>query len=97
MLEISEVGVRDLAEFRADRKGHACCPLPASPTWRDRINVFASLCRRIETYRQEAALEQLDDHLLDDIGIDHRTFERMTIQERQAFGRMWRAAYGGFY
>jgi uncharacterized protein YjiS (DUF1127 family) len=94
---MSEVGVRDLAQFRADWSVRPCCPLPASPTWRDRLNVFASLCRRIEGYRQKAVLEQLDDRLLDDIGIDGRALRRMTIQQRQAVRRMWRAACGGFY
>jgi hypothetical protein len=42
-------------------------------------------------------LEQLDDRLLDDIGIDGRALRRMTIQQRQAVRRMWRAACGGFY
>ena len=90
--------MRDLVQFRADGRVRPCCPLPASPTWRDRVNLFASLCRRIETYRQKAVLEQLDDRLLDDIGIDGRTFRRMTIQQKQAVRRIiWRVACGGFY
>jgi DNA-directed RNA polymerase subunit N (RpoN/RPB10) len=98
MLEMAEAAVRDLAEFRADwRVRPCCCPLPASPTWSDRVNVFASLCRRIETYRQKVVLEQLDDHLLDDIGIDNWIFRRMTIQERRAYRRICRVACGGFY
>jgi hypothetical protein len=45
---------------------------------------------------QRAAYEQLDDHLLDDIGIDDEGWLRRVRRREEALRRVWLAGLGGF-
>ena len=89
--------MRDLAQRQTVWRMRPCCPLPVTPTWRDRINIFAVVCRRISRNKQQVVFEQMDDRLLDDIGIDGKAVRRMTVEQKEALRRLRRAAYGGFF
>lgn len=73
-----------------------CCPMPASPRWRDRLNLVAAVCRWASRYGRRAAYELLDDHLLDDAAIDEDGRLRNLRDREAAFRKVWLAGCGGF-
>ncbi|MGO8918675.1 MAG: DUF1127 domain-containing protein [Stellaceae bacterium] len=93
---VGDRGVRRYSDVRAPWVGTECCPAPSFPTWRDRLNLISAACRWAARYGQCAAYEQLDDHLLDDIGIDEEGWLRRSRQREAALRRVWLAGFGGF-
>ena len=89
--------MRGLVWDRADWEGTRCCRPPSSPTWCNRINVLAYLCRWVSGYRERSVFEQLEDHLLHDIGVDAASVRRPTSERERAVRRLWRIAIGGIY
>jgi uncharacterized protein YjiS (DUF1127 family) len=61
----------------------------------DRPGVMSSVWNWARRRGQRKAFEELDDHLLDDIGIDDGRLRR-THQKDAAFRRMYLAGCGGF-
>ena len=71
-------------------------PASAPHRRRDRLNVFAAAGRRAARYLQRAAFEQLEDYLLDDIGVDVEWSLRSWREREKALRRVWLAGLGGF-
>ena len=86
----------NLAEVRAGQMEIQCCRPSASLRWRRPVDVGSMICRWWVGYRQRAAFKALDDHLLDDIGIDSGRLRRMTHQRELATRRLCRIANGWF-
>jgi len=93
---MSEPGVRRYGDVRSPWFETECCPAPSSPSWRDRLNLVSAARRWVARYGQRAAYEQLDEHLLDDIGIDEEGWLRRSRQREEALRRVWLAGCGGF-
>lgn len=79
---------------RADWMRCQCCPPPLPSARRHRDDILSVLCRFFERYREKVMFEQLDDHLLDDIGVDVQSVQRVRIRER-AVRRLSLTACGG--
>lgn len=61
-----------------------------------RLNFISAARRWATRYGQRAVFEQLDDHLLDDIGIDVEGALSRWRQRQEVLRRGWLAGFGGF-
>lgn len=63
---------------RADWVCDQCCPSARH----DGSDPLSALCRFLERYREKVIFERIDDHLLDDIGVDVESVQRIRLRER---------------
>ena len=82
VVELSEARVDGLFYTRADWVQCQCCPPPLPSARRRPIEIFSVFCRFLEHYREKVMFQQLDDHLLDDIGVDVQSVQRIRLRER---------------
>ena len=95
MVEVSEARVGRHLYARADWLSCQCCSGPSPSTWYSRFDLFSSLCRSLELYREKVMFEDLDDHVLDDVGIDSEMIRRSRLNA-YAIRRLSLVACGGF-
>jgi uncharacterized protein YjiS (DUF1127 family) len=87
--------VRGSPDVRSSSLETECCLAPSCSGWRDRVNLVSTVRRWATRYGQRAAYGQLDEHLLDDIGVDEKEALSRSRQRRDVFRRMWIAGCGG--
>ena len=87
VVEVSEIalsGYVDEGSSRLEAGGQQ----DAAPSWLSRLNVASTVLDWIARYSQRAAFEQLDDHLIVDIGIENGGSLSKSRQSAETFRRV---------
>ena len=95
VLEMSEValsGYSDGGNSHLEASGQQ----DAAPSWFSWLNIASAVLSSIARYSQRAAFEQLDEYLIEDIGIESGGSLGKSRRSAQAFRRVWLASCGRF-